>query len=92
MTTNPKEALEMIKAEPDRFDLIISDMAMPDMPGDQLIDEILSINPQMPTMICSGYSSRMSKEKAAEMGIQAFVMKPLNKAELAKKVRDILCP
>jgi YesN/AraC family two-component response regulator len=34
----------------------------------------------------------MSKEKAAEMGIQAFVMKPLNKAELAKKVRDILCP
>nr|WP_320192053.1 chemotaxis protein CheB [uncultured Desulfobacter sp.] len=90
MTTDPKEALEMIKAEPDRFNLVISDMAMPNMPGDQLIDEILSINPQMPTMICSGYSSRMSKEKASKMGINAFVMKPLNKAELAKKVREIL--
>jgi|GEM_PF-6265654 len=82
----------MIKAEPDQFDLVISDMAMPDMPGDQLIDEILSINPQMPTMICSGYNSRMSKEKASEMGIKAFVMKPLNKAELAKKVKEILNP
>ena len=89
-TTDPKEALEMIKAEPNRFNLIISDMAMPNMPGDQLIVEILSINPGIPTMICSGYSSRMSETKASEMGIKAFVMKPLNKAELAKKVREVL--
>ena len=89
-TTDPKEALEMIKAEPDRFDLVISDMAMPNMPGDQLITEILSINPKLPTMICSGYSSRMSETKASEMGIRAFVMKPLNKNELAKKVREVL--
>jgi len=89
-TTNPKEALEMIKNEPERFDLVISDMAMPNMPGDQLIAEILLINPEMPTMICSGYSSRMSETKALEMGIKAFVMKPLNKTELAKKVREIL--
>lgn len=88
--TDPNEALEMIKAEPDRFDLVISDMAMPNIPGDQLIAEILSINPDMPTMICSGYSSRMSETKASEMGIKAFVMKPLNKNELAKKVREVL--
>nr|WP_319394712.1 PAS domain-containing protein [uncultured Desulfobacter sp.] len=89
-TTDPKKALEMIKAEPDRFDLVISDMAMPMMPGDQLIEEILSVNSKMPTMVCSGYSSRMSETKALEMGIKAFVMKPLNKNELAKKVRDVL--
>ena len=89
-TTDPKEALEMIKAEPDRFDLVISDMAMPNMPGDQLIIEILSINSKIPTMICSGYSSRMSETKASEMGIKAFVMKPLKKAELAKKVGEVL--
>lgn len=89
-TTDPKEALEMIKADPNRFDLVISDMAMPNMPGDQLIIEILSVNPKMPTMICSGYTSRMSETKASEMGITAFVMKPLNKTELANKVRDVL--
>jgi|GEM_PF-508076 len=89
-TTDPEEALEMIKAEPDRFNLIVSDMAMPNMPGDQLIAEILSINSEMPTMICSGYSSRMSETKASEMGIKAFVMKPMKKAELAKKVREVL--
>lgn len=89
-TTDPEEALAMVKAEPDRFNLIISDMAMPNMPGDQLITEILTINPEMPTMICSGYSSRMTETKATEMGIKAFVMKPLNKAELTKKVREVL--
>jgi len=89
-TTDPKEALEMVKAEPNRFNLVISDMAMPNMPGDQLISEILSINPEMLTMICSGYSSRMSETKASEMGIKAFVMKPLDITELAKKVREVL--
>lgn len=89
-TTDPEEALTIIKAEPDRFDLVISDMAMPNMPGDQLISEILSINPNIPTIICSGYTSRMSETKAFEMGIKSFVMKPLNKNELAKKVREVL--
>jgi CheY-like chemotaxis protein len=89
-TTDPKKALKMVKAEPDRFDLVVSDMAMPDMPGDQLITEILSINPSIPTIVCSGYSSRMSETKASKMGIKAFVMKPLNKNELAKRVRSVL--
>lgn len=89
-TTDPKQALEMIRAEPDRFNLVVSDMAMPNIPGDQLIAQIQSINPDIFTMICSGYSSRMSEEKASQMGIKAFLMKPLNKAELAKKVRDVL--
>lgn len=89
-TTDPEEALEIIKAEPNRFNLVVSDMAMPNMPGDQLIAEILSINSEIPTMICSGYSARMSETNASEIGIKAFVMKPLNKAELAKKVRELL--
>ena len=89
-TTDPQKALEMIRAEPDRFHLVVSDMAMPKMPGDQLIAQIQSINPDISTMICSGYSSRMSEEHASKMGIKAFLMKPLNKTELAKKVRDVL--
>nr|WP_319492631.1 ATP-binding protein [uncultured Desulfobacter sp.] len=88
--TNPVEALDMVKSEPNRFDLIISDMAMPKMPGDQLIAEILIIKPDMPTIICTGYSSRISETEAAKMGVKAFLMKPLNKTELAKKVRQVL--
>lgn len=89
-TSDPVEALDLIRAEPDRFDIIISDMAMPKIPGDQLISEILSINPGMPAIICTGYSSRMSDVKALEMGVKAFVMKPLSKSELAKTVRQVL--
>ncbi|THB74950.1 MAG: PAS domain-containing sensor histidine kinase [Desulfobulbaceae bacterium] len=89
-TTDPKEALDIIRADPDRFDLVITDMAMPDMPGDQLIAGIKSLAPNLPTIICSGYSSRMSEAKASKMGIKAFVMKPLNKTELSKKVREVL--
>ena len=89
-TTAPAEALELIKADPVRFDLVISDMAMPDMPGDQLIAEIFSVNPHIPAIICTGYSSRMSEAKAHEMGVGAFLMKPLNKSELAEKIRQVL--
>jgi CheY-like chemotaxis protein len=89
-TTSPSEALELIKADPGRFDLVISDMAMPEMPGDQLVAEIFAVNPKIPAIICTGYSSRMSESKAVEMGVGAFLMKPLNKSELAEKIRQVL--
>ena len=89
-TTDPHEAIEMVKAEPERFGLVISDMAMPQMPGDLLITEILSINPEMPAIICTGYSPRMSEAKASEMGVNAFLMKPFGRSELAKTVRQVL--
>ncbi len=88
--TDPLAALEMIKADKDKFNLVISDMAMPGMTGEQLITEILKIKPDMPTIICTGYSANLSEKEAAEVGISAFVMKPLDKAELAKKVREVL--
>lgn len=89
-TTDPAEALELIKTEPERFDLVISDMAMPKKPGDQLITEILAINPEIPTIICTGYSSRMSEADASKIGVKAFLMKPLKKSELAEKIRKVL--
>ncbi len=89
-TTDPLEALEMVKKNPGRFDLIISDMAMPNMTGDQLIVEILKLRPDMPTIICTGYSAKFSEKEAVEIGVGSFVMKPLDKAEFAKKVRKVL--
>ena len=89
-TTDPLQALEMVKTDPDKFDLVISDIAMPIMTGNHLFTEILKIRPNMPTILCTGYSSKISKKEADTIGVAAFVMKPLNKFELAKIVRKVL--
>ncbi|MCG8616386.1 MAG: ATP-binding protein [Desulfobacterales bacterium] len=89
-TTDPLQALEMIKTDPDRFDLIISDIAMPNMTGDHLLAEIFEIRPDIPAIICTGYSAIRSEEEAGKIGSAAFLMKPLDKAELAKTVRKVL--
>ncbi len=89
-TTNPLKALEMVKTDPDQFDLVISDMAMPDMTGDQLIIEILKVRPDMPTIICTGYSGKLSEREAMKLGVSSFVMKPLDKSAFARTVRKVL--
>jgi len=89
-TTDPLIALEIFKKNPDKFDLVITDMAMPNMTGDQLIIEILKLRPNMRTIICTGHSAKMSEKEAGKIGVCAFAMKPLDKIELARKVREVL--
>jgi len=84
------DALEIFRKDPGRFDLVITDMTMPKMTGDELASAILEIRPEMPIIICTGYSKRMSPERAKEIGIRAFVMKPLAHHELADTVRVVL--
>jgi len=88
--TSSIEALELFIADPQRFDLIISDTTMPNMTGDNLAHKILSIRPDVPVILCTGYSERMSHERALEMGIAAFVLKPIVMSELAGTVRQVL--
>jgi len=88
--TDPEEALDIFQSDPDRFDLVISDMAMPKMTGDQLARAILNIRPDMPVMLCTGYSEKMSEKTALEMGIRSFVMKPLDMKAFALSVRHAL--
>ena len=89
-STDPIEALEMFKAEPDLYDLVITDMAMPHMTGDQFVLEILKIRPQVPTILCTGYSQKISEEKACEIGICSFAMKPIEADKFASIVRKTL--
>ncbi len=88
--TSSTNALAMIKEDPHRFDLVITDTTMPQMPGDILARELMKIRPDMPVIICTGYSSRMSMEKAKTMGIRGFLMKPLDFRELAETIRAVL--
>ena len=87
---SPIEALELFKAKPDFFDLVITDKTMPGMTGDGLAKELMSIRPSLPVVICTGYSQTVDQERAKQMGIKAFVMKPILINELAAAVRKAL--
>ena len=89
-STGSAQALETFRMAPGTFDLVMTDMTMPIMTGDRLAAELIKIRPDIPVIICTGYSRKMSKELAAKMGIKAFAYKPLDKAELAMTVRKVL--
>jgi CheY-like chemotaxis protein len=84
------EALELFRSKPNDFDLVISDVTMPKMTGDQLSKELIMIRPDIPIILCTGYSKRLSKKRASEIGIKAFTYKPIVKEDLAKTVREVL--
>ncbi len=84
------DALRIFKANPDNFDLVITDMTMPNMTGDQLAKEILSIRPDIPAIICTGFSERINKEHAEVIGVKGFLMKPVVKFDMAQMVRKVL--
>ncbi len=84
------DALAAFKANPKNFDLIITDMTMPNLTGDKLAKEVLSIRPGIPIIICTGFSTRINEQKARAMGIKGFLFKPVAGAQMAKLVRDVL--
>jgi signal transduction histidine kinase/ActR/RegA family two-component response regulator len=88
--TSSIEALELFRARAHDFDLIITDMNMPNLTGDKLAVELIKIRLDIPIILCTGYSKKMSEETASEIGIKAFVYKPFVKADFAKTVRKIL--
>jgi PAS domain S-box-containing protein len=87
---NSVETLEVFKAMPDAYDLVITDMTMPNMTGDQLADKMNEIRPDLPVIICTGFSERINGERAKAIGVKGFLMKPVIKSELAKIVREVL--
>jgi CheY-like chemotaxis protein len=60
------------------------------MTGDQLVQEILKIRPDIPTILCTGFSEKIEKEKVKQMGIDQYIEKPINRSDLAKMVRNVL--
>ncbi len=84
------EALAVFKAKSTQFDLVITDLTMPNLPGQKLAAELTKIRPGLPIILCTGYSGEISDAKAARTGIRATIMKPLDKAELANTVRTLL--
>jgi len=90
--TNPYEAVELFQREPDAFDVVVTDQTMPTMSGEDLACALLQIRGDIPIVLCTGFSHTMSAEKAAQLGLKGFLMKPVNGAVLANTLRDILPP
>jgi len=87
---NGREALALFRLDPSRFDLVITDQTMPEMTGIDLAREILAIRPNMPIIMCTGFSHLVDADKATAVGIRAFAMKPLTKREIARTIRKVL--
>ncbi|MBW2335095.1 MAG: response regulator [Deltaproteobacteria bacterium] len=88
--TSPMEALAAFKVLSGKFDLIVSDMTMPKMTGDELARELMAIRPDIPIILCTGFSEHITEEKAKAIGIQKFVMKPFIMREMAEAIRQVL--
>jgi len=83
-------ALELFRATPNDYDLVISDVTMPRMSGDQLATELLKIRADIPIILCTGYSNKISRKTALSMGVKELMSKPIVKADLAQMIREVL--
>ena len=90
ISTSSTEALYLFKKHPEIYDLVITDQTMPGLTGMELSRELLLIRPEIPIILCTGYSNLVDEEKAKASGIKGFVVKPLIKKELAGLLREVL--
>jgi len=88
--TNSIEALETFRNNPDQFDLVITDMTMPNMTGKDLAKELIRIRSDIPIILCTGFSEQINERIAKEIGISAFIMKPIVIRDIANAIREVL--
>ena len=88
--TSPIEALELFRAKPDQFDLVITDLTMPKMTGDKLVKEILNIRSEIPIILCTGFVEKIDEKKAKAIGVADYIEKPVDKCSFSYTVRKVL--
>jgi PAS domain S-box-containing protein len=88
--TSSREALQSFREHHDQYDLVITDMTMPEISGMELSRQFMAIRPDIPIIICTGFSETVNEKKAKALGIKAYVMKPMLIREMAKLVRKVL--
>ncbi len=89
-STDSRKALETFEANPDDFDLVITDQTMPAMSGVELFAKLLKIRPDLPVILCTGYSSKISDERAKELGFADYFLKPFDTEKLVRSVRKAM--
>lgn len=89
-TTSAKNALKMFNQAPSSYDLIISDQSMPEISGADLAKAMMHVRPDIPIILCTGYSETIDADRARALGIKAFLMKPIDQNTLASTIREVL--
>lgn len=88
--TSSVEALQAFRSQPEKFDLVVTDLGMPNMSGTDLAGALLGIRPDIPIVLFTGFSETISKEKALAAGIREHIMKPVVPSQLAETIRRVL--
>jgi CheY-like chemotaxis protein len=88
--SNSLEVLDLFQSQPQRFDLVITDMTMPNLTGDKLAIELMKIRPDIPIILYTGYNESITEEQARKIGIKEFSMKPFVMRDLAETTRKVL--
>jgi PAS domain S-box-containing protein len=88
--TSSLEALELFRARPDSFDLVITDMTMPNMTGSELAQQLMRLRSDIPVILCTGFSEVITPEKARAIGVREFIMKPIVQRQIAEAIRRVL--
>ena len=88
--TTPQDALERFALNPHHFNLVITDMTMPQMTGVKLSEKLMDIRKDIPIIVCTGHSNLVNEEKAKELGLAAYIMKPIYMQEAAQIIRKVL--
>ncbi|MEW6488878.1 MAG: ATP-binding protein, partial [Thermodesulfobacteriota bacterium] len=89
-TTSSVRALELFRRDPAAFDAVVTDQAMPELSGAQLARELLALRPELPIVLCTGFSRTVTPESARALGVRRFVSKPATLAELGRALREAL--
>ena len=84
------DALNTFKQDPDRFNLVITDLTMPGLTGDQLARSLIALRPGLPIIICSGYGEIIDDKEAISLGVKQFLRKPVTIEEMAQKIKLVL--
>jgi CheY-like chemotaxis protein len=88
--TSSVAALELFRSGPDDFDLVFTDMTMPNMTGERLAGELRKIRPDLPVILCTGFNKKIASRTAKDLRVKALLKKPFEKETLAKLVRKVL--
>lgn len=90
VSTDPVNALDVFGEDPNRFDLVITDLIMPTMSGSTLVAELIKIRSDIPVIVCSGHADLIDSKISEQRGIKAFLAKPIRMIDLNKKIREVL--
>lgn len=90
VSVDPLKALEVFSEDPNRFDLVITDLIMPAMSGSILVEELINIRPGIPVIVCSGHADLIDSKITDQRGIKAFLAKPIRMIDLNRKIREVL--